>query len=84
MQRGGLLFFTGALATHVRARVFRNIAVRGAYLALVSRLRGPRDRPLTGLSARNWVPQALAKAVRGRRYGICPMRQQRAYGESGT
>ena len=24
----------------------------------------PRDRPLTGLSARNWVPQALAKAVR--------------------
>jgi len=29
-----VLFFTGALATHVRARVFHNIAVPGAYLAL--------------------------------------------------
>jgi hypothetical protein len=33
---GLVLFFTGALATHVRARVFRNIAVPGAYLALAA------------------------------------------------
>jgi hypothetical protein len=31
---GLVLFFTGALATHVRARVFYNIAFPGAYLAL--------------------------------------------------
>jgi DoxX-like family len=31
---GLVLFFTGALATHVGARAFRNIAVPGAYLAL--------------------------------------------------
>jgi hypothetical protein len=31
---GLVLFFTGALATHVRARVFHNIAVPGAYFAL--------------------------------------------------
>jgi DoxX-like family len=31
---GLVLFFTGALATHVRARAFRNIAFPGAYLAL--------------------------------------------------
>jgi hypothetical protein len=30
---GLVLFFTGALATHVRARVYHNIAVPGAYLA---------------------------------------------------
>ena len=33
---GLVLFFTGALATHVRARVFHNIAVPGAYLALAA------------------------------------------------
>jgi hypothetical protein len=31
---GLILFFIGALAAHVRARVFRNIAFPGAYLAL--------------------------------------------------
>jgi hypothetical protein len=31
---GLVLFFVGALTAHVRARVFRNIAVPGAYLAL--------------------------------------------------
>jgi hypothetical protein len=31
---GLALFFAGALATHVRARVFHNIAVPGAYFAL--------------------------------------------------
>lgn len=31
---GLVLFFTAALATHVRARVFHNIAVPGAYFAL--------------------------------------------------
>jgi DoxX-like family len=31
---GLVLFFTGALATHVRTRVFYNIAVPGAFLAL--------------------------------------------------
>jgi hypothetical protein len=31
---GLALFFTGALATHVRARAFHNIAVPGTYLAL--------------------------------------------------
>jgi hypothetical protein len=31
---GLVLFFTGALATHVRARVFYNIAVPGAFFAL--------------------------------------------------
>jgi hypothetical protein len=31
---GLALFFTGALAAHARARVFHNIAVPGAYLAL--------------------------------------------------
>jgi hypothetical protein len=31
---GLVLFFTGALATHVRARAFRNIAFPGAYFAL--------------------------------------------------
>ena len=31
---GLVLFFTGALATHVRGRVFHNIAVPGAYFAL--------------------------------------------------
>ncbi|MGC1215562.1 MAG: DoxX family protein [Micromonospora sp.] len=31
---GLVLFFTGALATHVRARVFHNIAFPGAYFAL--------------------------------------------------
>jgi DoxX-like family len=31
---GLILFFTGALAAHVRARVFHNIAVPGAYFAL--------------------------------------------------
>lgn len=30
------LFFAGALATHVRARVFHNIAVPGAYFALAA------------------------------------------------
>jgi hypothetical protein len=29
-----VLFFTGALATHVRARVFHNIAFPGAFFAL--------------------------------------------------
>jgi DoxX-like family len=33
---GLVLFFTGALATHVRARVFHNIAVPGAYFALAA------------------------------------------------
>jgi DoxX-like family len=33
---GLVLFFTGALATHVRARVFHNIAFPGAYLALAT------------------------------------------------
>ena len=31
---GLVLFFTGALATHVRARVFHNIAFPGAFFAL--------------------------------------------------
>jgi DoxX-like protein len=31
---GLVLFFTGALATHVGARAFRNIAFPGAYFAL--------------------------------------------------
>lgn len=31
---GLVLFFIGAVATHVRARVFHNIAVPGAYFAL--------------------------------------------------
>jgi DoxX-like family len=31
---GLVLFFTGALATHARARVFHNIAIPGAFLAL--------------------------------------------------
>jgi hypothetical protein len=31
---GLVLFFTGALAAHVRARAFRSIAVPGAYFAL--------------------------------------------------
>ena len=31
---GLVLFFLGALATHVRARVFHNIAVPGAFFAL--------------------------------------------------
>ncbi|MEV0157161.1 DoxX family protein [Micromonospora sp. NPDC050686] len=31
---GLVLFFAGALATHVRARVFHNIAFPGAYFAL--------------------------------------------------
>jgi hypothetical protein len=31
---GLVLFFAGALATHVRARVFRNIAVPGTFLTL--------------------------------------------------
>jgi len=31
---GLVLFFTGALAAHVRARVFHNIAFPGAYFAL--------------------------------------------------
>jgi hypothetical protein len=31
---GLVLFFAGALAAHVRARVFHNIAVPGAYFAL--------------------------------------------------
>lgn len=31
---GLVLFFTGALATHVRARVFHNVAAPGAYFAL--------------------------------------------------
>jgi hypothetical protein len=30
---GLILFFTGALAAHVRARAFHNIAVPGAYFA---------------------------------------------------
>ena len=33
---GLVLFFTGALATHVRARVFHNIAVPGAYFVLAA------------------------------------------------
>ncbi|MEU2672776.1 DoxX family protein [Streptomyces sp. NPDC007164] len=31
---GLVLFYVGAMAAHVRARVFRNIAFPGAYLAL--------------------------------------------------
>ena len=31
---GLVLFFTGAIAAHVRARVFHNIAIPAAYLAL--------------------------------------------------
>ena len=31
---GLVLFFAGALVTHVRARVFHNIAIPGAYFAL--------------------------------------------------
>ncbi|MDK0518244.1 DoxX family protein [Streptomyces sp. ML-6] len=31
---GLVLFFVGAMAAHVRARVFRNIAFPGAYLAM--------------------------------------------------
>ena len=31
-----MLFFTGALATHIRARVFHNIAVPGTYFALAT------------------------------------------------
>ena len=31
---GLVLFFAGALATHVRARVFHNIAVPGTYFTL--------------------------------------------------
>jgi hypothetical protein len=33
---GLVLFFAGALTTHVRARVFHNIAVPGAYFALAA------------------------------------------------
>ena len=33
---GLVLFFTGALATHLRARVFHNIAFPAAYLALAA------------------------------------------------
>jgi DoxX-like family len=33
---GLVLFFTGALATHVRTRVFRNIAVPGTFFALAA------------------------------------------------
>jgi hypothetical protein len=33
---GLVLFFTAALAAHVRARAFRNIAVPGAYFALAA------------------------------------------------
>jgi hypothetical protein len=33
---GLVLFFTGALATHVRARAFHNIAFPGAYFALAA------------------------------------------------
>jgi DoxX-like family len=33
---GLVLFFTGALVTHVRARVFHNIAVPGTYFALAA------------------------------------------------
>lgn len=33
---GLVLFFTGALATHIRARVFHNIAVPGTYFALAA------------------------------------------------
>lgn len=33
---GLVLFFIGALATHVRARVFYNIAVPGAFFALAT------------------------------------------------
>ena len=33
---GLVLFFTGALATHVRARVFYNIAFPGAFFALAA------------------------------------------------
>jgi hypothetical protein len=33
---GLALFFIGAVATHVRARVFHNIAVPGAFLALAA------------------------------------------------
>jgi DoxX-like family len=33
---GLVLFFAGALTAHVRARVFRNIAVPGAYSALAA------------------------------------------------
>jgi DoxX-like family len=33
---GLVLFFTGALASHVRARAFHNIAVPGAYFALAA------------------------------------------------
>jgi DoxX-like family len=33
---GLVLFFTGALATHVHARVFHNIAVPGAYFGLAA------------------------------------------------
>lgn len=33
---GLVLFFTGALATHVRVRVFHNIAFPGAYFALAA------------------------------------------------
>lgn len=33
---GLVLFFTGALATHVRTRVFYNIAVPGAFFALAT------------------------------------------------
>jgi DoxX-like family len=33
---GLVLFFTGALATHVRTRVFHNIAVPGAFFALAA------------------------------------------------
>jgi hypothetical protein len=33
---GLVLFFTGALAAHVRARAFHNIAVPGAYFALAA------------------------------------------------
>ena len=33
---GLVLFFTGALAVHVRARVFHNIAVPGTYFALAA------------------------------------------------
>ena len=33
---GLVLFFTGALATHIRTRVFHNIAVPGAFFALAA------------------------------------------------
>jgi hypothetical protein len=45
---GRVLFFAGALATYIRARVFHNIVVSGTYLALAARPRSGRSPPADG------------------------------------